>query len=330
MSQQDTFDVADFLASEDAPPPPPIEQVGAEHDAYDRVRQPIMLPEVAVQVEDEARPGLLSRIGAALGIGRREEPAEAVPTLAAMHVAVPSRESLGAGAIRENARGEAVYDSPLVDRSGKRPTHRISDMLGVLALGQSIDEYEQQVLGRPGSSFGAEAYRTINSLDELEPGVAEAYARLEAAAEAEGHRLRVSETYRPAERQQWLFQQGRTRPGGTATYTLTSDHAHRRALDLLAAGASPDETYEWLQTHAADFGFQTLGSWDPGHIQYNPAMHASAVVHAAARGARPTSFGQQSGHPSMTGQKRGPQAPPSVGTRRAERQTEQNRSRGGR
>ena len=45
--------------------------------------------------------------------------------------------------------------------------------------------------------------------------------------------IRVFETYRSQARQNWLFEQGRTRPGNVVTWTRNSFHTTRRAFDII-------------------------------------------------------------------------------------------------
>ncbi|UPW81895.1 M15 family metallopeptidase [Lysinibacillus sp. Ag94] len=52
----------------------------------------------------------------------------------------------------------------------------------------------------------------------------------------------ITETYRSQERQNYLYGQGRTRPGSVVTWTLTSNHTSRRAWDI--AVAPPKNLYD--------------------------------------------------------------------------------------
>ncbi|MFJ8100439.1 M15 family metallopeptidase [Lysinibacillus sp. NPDC096212] len=51
----------------------------------------------------------------------------------------------------------------------------------------------------------------------------------------------ITETYRSQARQNYLYEQGRTRPGSKVTWTLTSNHTSRRAWDI--AVAPPKDLY---------------------------------------------------------------------------------------
>ncbi|MFM9533688.1 M15 family metallopeptidase [Lysinibacillus sp. IITD104] len=52
----------------------------------------------------------------------------------------------------------------------------------------------------------------------------------------------ITETYRSQARQNYLHEQGRTRPGQKVTWTLTSNHTSRRAWDI--AVAPPRDLYD--------------------------------------------------------------------------------------
>lgn len=52
----------------------------------------------------------------------------------------------------------------------------------------------------------------------------------------------ITETYRSQARQNYLYEQGRTRPGSKVTWTLSSNHTSRRAWDI--AVAPPRNLYD--------------------------------------------------------------------------------------
>lgn len=69
-------------------------------------------------------------------------------------------------------------------------------------------------------------------MDELDP---EFRTKLEAAlksAKIQGLDPVVIETYRSQTRQDYLYAQGRTRPGGKVTWTRNSKHKSRKAADV--------------------------------------------------------------------------------------------------
>ena len=50
--------------------------------------------------------------------------------------------------------------------------------------------------------------------------------------ESQGLKVRITETYRSQERQNYLYEQGRTRKGNVVTWTKHSRHTSRRAWDI--------------------------------------------------------------------------------------------------
>ncbi|MDV6376020.1 M15 family metallopeptidase [Deinococcus arenicola] len=121
-----------------------------------------------------------------------------------------------------------------------------------------------------------------------------------AAAEAWGRPRGVVilpyETFRTAERQAYLYAQGRTRPGAVITYTLDSAHEYGCAADWvpLVDGVQNWSVDLYNQIYAAvppgDFGLETL-SFERPHVQLKgvngPQFNISASVWAAANGIRP-------------------------------------------
>ena len=135
--------------------------------------------------------------------------------------------------------------------------------------------------------------------DELNPVF---NARLERVIERMkqewGHDVRVVETHRSQERQDFLYAQGRSRPGPVVTWTRSSKHTQGRAADLLIDGRYDNAVgYARLARIAAEEGLRTLGARDPGHIELpgrgaaplvREGVGASALLDTAAdAGARP-------------------------------------------
>jgi hypothetical protein len=83
-----------------------------------------------------------------------------------------------------------------------------------------------------------------------------------------GHRVEVVETYRTQERQNQLFEQGRTVAGPVVTWTRNSNHTQGRAADLLIDGRWDNpQGYARLAQVAREEGLRTLGARDPGHVE---------------------------------------------------------------
>jgi len=120
--------------------------------------------------------------------------------------------------------------------------------------------------------FGSEVRRVYNDGALLDPVFASRLRRFERLLAERGVRVRRRETWRSPDRQAWLFQQGRSRPGAIVTTTLTSWHnrvdragrAAARAADYDVAGGQMTR----FHAAAAEVGLQSYGpdSFDPGHV----------------------------------------------------------------
>lgn len=135
--------------------------------------------------------------------------------------------------------------------------------------GENYDQYRRRVLAKTTWSPDTTA---IQNMNRLRPEVREPLKAMMADAAKAGVQLQVGESGRTQERQEMLFQQGRSRPGPQVTWTLNSDHAAGRAADLVSPTPGG---YLWIQQNAAKYGFHTLGPTDPGHV-YMPAMDTTS------------------------------------------------------
>lgn len=135
--------------------------------------------------------------------------------------------------------------------------------------GESYEEWEWRVLR---TLYGAEARTVHSGLELLDPVVAPLIVELEKRLEFGGIRARRRETWRSQERQAYLFQQGRSRPGPIATTTLTSWHSR---VDSLGRPASRAVDYDVAPRDLPRFhqivivvGLESFGadSNDPGHV----------------------------------------------------------------
>lgn len=75
----------------------------------------------------------------------------------------------------------------------------------------------------------------------------------------------ITETYRSQARQDYLYEQGRTRPGNIVTWTRNSNHTGRMAWDI--AVNPPLALYDYATLHIAgqaakDLGITWGGEWD--------------------------------------------------------------------
>lgn len=73
---------------------------------------------------------------------------------------------------------------------------------------------------------------TITAISELTQSAQKACNLFLAECEAQGLKVRITETYRSQARQNELYAQGRTTPGQIVTWTKNSRHMSRRAWDI--------------------------------------------------------------------------------------------------
>lgn len=117
------------------------------------------------------------------------------------------------------------------------------------------------------------ACRDIN---ELTPKAQEACKLFLAECKKRNIPIFITETYRSQERQNWLYGQGRTRPGIKVTWTRNSNHKGRLAWDC--AVNPPKNLYDKAVLAkagkvAAELGIEWGGTWsdnyDGPHFQIN-------------------------------------------------------------
>lgn len=83
-----------------------------------------------------------------------------------------------------------------------------------------------------------------------------------------GNDVSVVETARSQERQDFLYEQGRARPGNIVTWTQNSAHTRGEAVDVIVDGSYTNaEGFARLQRIAKEEGLRTLGVRDPGHLE---------------------------------------------------------------
>lgn len=177
----------------------------------------------------------------------------------------PDPERYGSGRVYRARDGHLRYNSPNTGPDGRRATHRLAVIGPRLAPGQTVEEFERQIIESepvPGTDA------VERSLETLNPTARTAVERLLAEASRAGVRLYVNETRRPQARQDALFRQGRDGRGMPVTWTLTSNHALGNAADLVA---TDDAGYRWIQENAPRFGLGVLGMFDPGHVELREA-----------------------------------------------------------
>jgi len=122
------------------------------------------------------------------------------------------------------------------------------------------------------TEYSSQTRVALRSLELLDPIVASRILALESHLAAEGIRFTRRETWRSPERQAFLFQQGRSRPGPIATATLTSWHGQMDERGQ-PAGRAVDYSIPFSQMPrfheiARGLGLTSFGadSNDPGHV----------------------------------------------------------------
>ena len=141
-------------------------------------------------------------------------------------------------------------------------------------------------LAQANAASAADVTTPIRTVDPLAPELRSRLERVVERMKGEfGHDVSIVETARSQERQDFLFDQGRTRPGSVVTWTRDSAHTRGEAVDVVVDGKyNNPEGFSRLQRIAAEEGLKTLGARDPGHLELpsdgprdNGARVASAV-----------------------------------------------------
>ena len=125
----------------------------------------------------------------------------------------------------------------------------------------------------------------VKHSEALAPELRERLARVVERMKSEfGHDVTIVETARSPERQDYLFEQGRSRPGTVVTWTRDSAHMHGFAADVVVDDSWDNpQGYARLQRIAREEGLHTLGMRDPGHLELPHDLRGTALQAAAAR-----------------------------------------------
>jgi hypothetical protein len=154
------------------------------------------------------------------------------------------------------------------------------------APGESYEQWEWRVLRTP---YGPSARTVHREMELLDPIFATHVMELERRLRAAGIPAYRRETWRSADRQAYLFQQGRSRPGSIATSTLTSWHNRVDRLGHAAARAAdydvPQRDLQAFYQIAQEVGLEAYGadSNDPGHVFLPDEDAASGLEIAVLR-----------------------------------------------
>jgi LAS superfamily LD-carboxypeptidase LdcB len=100
---------------------------------------------------------------------------------------------------------------------------------------------------------------------EAEVHTAVAFRAMARAASKAGIDLRIHSGFRTHAKQAKLYSEYRKGNGNLAAPPGFSNHESGRALDLVVID---DKVYQWLEKHAASFGFHRTVSGEPWHWEY--------------------------------------------------------------
>lgn len=105
--------------------------------------------------------------------------------------------------------------------------------------------------------------RACRDIDELHPLAKQACNLFLAECKKQGVNIFITETYRSQARQNYLYEQGRTRSGQVVTWTKSSNHTGRMAWDI--AVSPPKALYDITTLNKAGAIAKELGiTWGGG------------------------------------------------------------------
>lgn len=123
--------------------------------------------------------------------------------------------------------------------------------------------------------------KPCRDLNELLPEVKKGAELFLEECKKQGLNVLITETYRSQARQDWLYEQGRTRAGRKVTWTKKSKHTSRRAFDICknVRGKEYDNSdgfFKRCADIAVSMGFTAGYYWDKQdmpHIQLDTGNH---------------------------------------------------------
>jgi hypothetical protein len=154
------------------------------------------------------------------------------------------------------------------------------------APGESYEQWEWRVLR---TVYGPSARTVHREMALLDPVFASRLVEFERRLRVRGVWAQRRETWRAPERQAFLFQQGRSRPGPIATSTLTSWHNRVDAAGRPSGRAADYEVSNrdlpTFHQVAAELVIESYGadSNDPGHVYLPDTESASGMEIAVLR-----------------------------------------------
>ncbi|MEO7999407.1 MAG: hypothetical protein ABI852_18295, partial [Gemmatimonadaceae bacterium] len=118
------------------------------------------------------------------------------------------------------------------------------------------------------AASAADVGTPVKDMDALDPELRSRLSRvMERMKNEYGHDVSVVETARSQERQDMLYEQGRTTPGSVVTWTQNSLHTQGEAADVIVDGSWKNaQGFARLQQIAKEEGLHTIPN-DPGHLE---------------------------------------------------------------
>ena len=112
--------------------------------------------------------------------------------------------------------------------------------------------------------------KRINDINELTPRMQCKVASFLRECHERGVMCYPFETYRSQERQNELYEQGRTTPGSIVTWTKSSRHTQREAVDMAFGGDGKwtwDGDWDKMIEIASHYGLESLAPREMAHLQ---------------------------------------------------------------
>lgn len=175
--------------------------------------------------------------------------------------AIMSRTNASLLGVDETSSNLSALETLAAQRSGASDN---PDLAALLAMAGNAPA------GRAtNGASGTDVTAPVKALAGLDPDLRARVERVVERMKNEyGHDVTVVETVRSQERQDWLYEQGRTREGSVVTWTRDSAHTHGEAVDVIIDGSYQNAAgFARLQRIAREEGLRTLGMKDPGHLE---------------------------------------------------------------
>lgn len=178
----------------------------------------------------------------------------------------PKDEKTGAASELDAALGDTLGNT--LGSSGAIAIASARGSTAIAANSTAVNTAAAATTARAGAS-SASVTTVSSDTDALNPDFRARLGRVVTRMRDEyGHDVELVEGFRPQARQEFLYEQGRTRPGDVVTWTKSSQHTLGLAADVKIDGTYNNTVaYQHLAHIAAQEGLRTLGARDPGHIE---------------------------------------------------------------